>query len=432
MKAPTPRTVAIYLAVAFVLSAPLVFAVWAAGPSGAAPVAAGLVTLGIFIGLALSRQMIRRMESTRLAVSIAKQNDQREALLTIINATNQAIFTVSARGIIRVYNAAFLNLIDTNQSLSGRQVDDILPLYDQQGEAVSLYALMKDKARFERDDLSFRFPDGDSIRLHLNINKIQSAFSSNRQKDSEGYVCIARDVTKQKSLEEERDEFISVVSHELRTPVTIAEGTLSNVQYFLENGTDASKLIPSLKEAHDQIVLLATMINDLGTLSRAERGVGDAAESIDIKELAESIYKKYSPSASKKKLALNLDIGPRLGTVVTSRLYLEELLQNLMTNAIKYTEQGTVTLGAHRTANGVEFSVKDTGIGISKTDLKHIFEKFYRSEDYRTRETSGTGLGLYVARKLMRKLGTVIEVRSRLNHGSTFSFVLSDGTKKNA
>ena len=83
-----------------------------------------------------------------------------------------------------------------------------------------------------------------------------------------------------------------------------------------------------------------------------------------------------------------------------------------------------MTLHIRKTDKGILFAVKDTGIGISKTDQKRIFEKFYRSEDYRTRETSGTGLGLYVVQKLAHKLGVTVEVKSRLNHGSTFSFVL--------
>jgi signal transduction histidine kinase len=389
-----------------------------------------LATIGGLLGMSLAVKEMKRRERTRTMKAKARQHDQRESLLTIINGTNQAIFTVNSRGIIRVYNAALLSLLDTNQSLSGKRVDDVMSLHDQNGEPVSLFTLMKSTPRFERDDLSFQFSEGDSIRLHLSVNKIQSAFSSHRQMDDEGYVCIARDVTKQKSLEEERDEFISVVSHELRTPVTIAEGTISNVQYFVENGSDPKKLVPSLKEAHDQIVLLANMINDLGTLSRAERGAGDAQEPIAIKALVESLYKKYESSAAKKGLALNIELGHGLGEVTTSRLYLEELLQNLITNAIKYTTDGSVTLAAHRKPAGIEFAVKDTGIGISKTDLKHIFDKFYRSEDYRTRETAGTGLGLYVASKLMRKLDTKIDVHSRLNHGSTFEFILADQQPK--
>jgi two-component system phosphate regulon sensor histidine kinase PhoR len=389
-----------------------------------------LIGAGALVGILISRGLAKQHEHKKLAASRLKQHEQREALLTIINGTNQAIFTVSSTGIIRIYNSALLSLIDTNQSLSGRRVDDILPLYAKDSSPVSLFQLMRDAKHFERDDLTLKFNDGDGIRLHLSVNRVQSAFSPNRQTADEGFVCIARDVTKQKSLEEERDEFVSVVSHELRTPVTIAEGTISNVQYFIENGADPVKLVPSLKEAHEQIVLLANMINDLGTLSRAERGAGDLLESIDIKELAETVYKSYQAQAKKKGLEMNLDLGAKLGTVTTSRLYLEEMLQNFVTNAIKYTQAGSVTLSAHRSQGGIEFAVSDTGIGISKTDIKHIFEKFYRSEDYRTRETSGTGLGLYVVTKLMHKLGTKVNVKSRLNSGSTFSFVITDATPK--
>lgn len=385
-----------------------------------------VVLVAALTGAAVAILYMRRREYAKLSKLRTKQNDQRESLLTIINGTTQAIFTVSSRGRIRIYNAAMLNLMDTNASLSGKRVDDVMTLQGLDGEPISLFSLMKGSSHFERDDLNLRFADGDTIRLHLSVNKIQSAFSAEHQADGEGYVCIARDVTKQKSLEEERDEFISVVSHELRTPVTIAEGTVSNVQYFLDNGADPTKLSVALKDAHEQILLLASMINDLGTLSRAERGVGDTLENIDIKELSETVYHNYQSTAKKKGLTLNLDLGVRLGSLTTSRLYLEELLQNLVTNAIKYTEKGSVTIQVTRSPKGVLFTVKDTGIGISKTDIKHIFEKFYRSEDYRTRETSGSGLGLYVVTKLMQKLGTKIDVTSRLNHGSTFSFVLSD------
>jgi two-component system sensor histidine kinase ResE len=359
-----------------------------------------------------------------------EQAQQNEALLTIINALQQAIFTVSEQGKVRLYNAAFLSLIDTNESLSGKAIDDVLPLYGADNEPASLYNMMKKLTNFERDDLVLRFPDGESIRLGLSVNRIQSTYSADHPKAGRGYVCIARDITKEKSLDEERDEFISVVSHELRTPVTIAEGTLSNVQYFIQNGAAPNRLDDALKDAHDQIVLLSNMINDLGTLSRAERGVGDQLEELNIRALVEDLYKKYRSSAEKKGLKLDLDAGPRLGKIITSRLYLEETLQNLIINAIKYTQTGSVTIRARRSTAGVEFAVHDTGIGIGKADLKHIFEKFYRSEDYRTRETSGTGLGLYVVAKLMQKLGTRAEVTSRLNHGSTFSFVLPEKTPK--
>ena len=104
--------------------------------------------------------------------------------------------------------------------------------------------------------------------------------------------------------------------------------------------------------------------------------------------------------------------------------YLKKQAGGFITNAIKYTEEGDITLSIKQKDDLVTFSVKDTGIGISRSDQKKIFQKFYRSEDYRTRETSGTGLGLYVSAKLSEKMNTKIELVSRLNHGSTFYFSL--------
>src|SRR5690606_15994222 len=99
-------------------------------------------------------------------------------------------------------------------------------------------------------------------------------------------------------------------------------------------------------------------------------------------------------------------------------------LQNLITNAIKYTKKGSVTVICKSAKGKVRFTVKDTGIGIARNEQDKIFNKFYRSEDYRIRETGGTGLGLYVSSKLAKKLKTQVELTSRLNHGSSFSFEL--------
>src|SRR5690606_35912870 len=132
-----------------------------------------------------------------------------------------------------------------------------------------------------------------------------------------------------------------------------------------------------------------------------------------------------------KKLHLNLNIKGKLGTLTTSKLYLEAILQNFITNAIKYTQQGAVTIHAERAGDNIKIGIEDTGIGITKSDQRYIFKKFYRSEDYRTRETSGTGLGLYVVGKLADKIGATIDVTSRLNHGSTFTVSVPNIKKNN-
>ena len=238
-----------------------------------------------------------------------------------------------------------------------------------------------------------------------------------------------RDITKQKTLDEERDEFISVVSHELRTPVAILEGSLSNLRLLIQKKAPSKLLETTAETAYKQNTFLATMVNDLSALSKVERGINHQTEIIHPQELAESLFNKYHKSAAEKGLSLNLNLDNKLNSVKTSKLYLEELLQNFITNSLKYTREGSVEICFRNSPKGVIFEIKDTGIGISSSDQKRIFEKFYRSEDWRTRETGGTGLGLYVSSKLAAKIGTKIQVESKLNHGSRFFFELPKASK---
>lgn len=381
------------------------------------------VTSIVVLGITRAQEMIlETLDKTR-----AQESLQRERNMTLVNNLTYAIISTDINGVIKVYNAATLNLLDTNDNLNGKHIDDVLKLTNQNNNEVSIFKELKtSKTTIKREDLDFNFPDNEQIRLEITYSPIHSGYHRGRKRsDFDGYVVIMRDITKAKSLEEERDEFISVVSHELRTPITIAEGSLSNIQMMLDKPNTTKEMLKSgVNTAHDQIIFLASMVNDLSTLSRAERGVADEAEDIDVAEFAHNLINKYTPEANKKGLHLNLDMSAKIGKVHTSRLYFEEMIQNFMTNAVKYTREGTVTVIIKQTNGDISFEFKDSGIGISKSDQARIFEKFYRSEDYRTRETGGTGLGLYVATKLARKLGTHITVTSRLNHGSTFGFKL--------
>lgn len=362
-----------------------------------------------------------------LAISKAQESLQRDRVITIVNNLADAVISTDMEGVIKVYNAACLSLLDTNVTLNGKHIDDILPLIDQDSKEYSLFKeLQNTKTVGKRDDLFFVVSDDEKMRLEVTYSPIKSSYGRSKKSEThDGYIIIMRDITKAKSLEEERDEFISVISHELRTPITIVEGTISNAQVMIDHPDVTKKMLKdSMETAHEQILFLAGMVNDLSTLSRAERGVGDNAEDIDVHELATELHKKYQADAKAKKLHLNLDASAKLGKVRVSRLYLEELLQNFITNSIKYTKQGSVTIQIKQKNDVISFTVKDTGIGISKSDQQKVFAKFYRSEDYRTRETSGTGLGLYVSSKLAHKMGTKIHLISRLNFGSSFSFNL--------
>jgi PAS domain S-box-containing protein len=380
----------------------------------------GTTTVGL-----ISAQETRRQA---LLHSQARERLQYDRILTIINNLTDAAFSTNEKGNVLMYNAACLDLLDTNDSIKGKNIGELFNLWDSEKQKVNLFDILKDaKKATRRDDLNHIYSDGESIRLEINFSPIRSSYNPFKKAEEQGgYIVIVRDVTKQKSLEEERDEFISVVSHELRTPITIVEGTLSNLDLLMKRSKapDLATLSTSVATAHDQVLYLAKMVNDLSTLSRAERGVGDAIEEIDVTELLHSLHHKYQEEAETRSLHLNLDLGPKLGRVNVSRLYLEELLQNFITNALKYTKEGSVTIQAKHDKENVRFTIKDTGIGISRGDQAKIFNKFYRSEDYRIRETNGTGLGLYVSTKLAHKLHTQIDLKSRLNHGSSFSFEL--------
>jgi signal transduction histidine kinase len=143
-----------------------------------------------------------------------------------------------------------------------------------------------------------------------------------------------------------------------------------------------------------------------------------------VHDLCVELISNYSPEAKSHGLTLNTDLDPKLELLYSSKLYVREVLQNFITNSLKYTEKGFITIGARPLDRGVEFSVSDTGIGISKSDQERVFDKFFRSGDFRTRKTNGTGLGLYVTMKLARMLHADINLTSELNKGSTFSIYL--------
>lgn len=384
-------------------------------------VVATLVLGMVIIGM-LKAEQIDRRAFAKSQERVALQHNQ---LMTLVNNLSDAVMSTDKNGKIQLFNAACLELLDTNENIEGKHLDSVISISDANHKPFK-FKTQLERARgvTNRDDLQTTISD-ERVLLDTIYSPIRSTDSLGASSNSQGYIVILRDITKQKSLEEERDEFISVVSHELRTPLTIAEGSLSNVQLMMGRSDIPKPMLEkNVAAAHEQMVFLARMVNDLSTLSRAERGVADDPEMINVKELIHGIYNEYLPQAEGKKLRFDLDLDPHTGFVNTSQLYLKELIQNFVTNAIKYTKEGGVLLSVHAEKGQIHFSVKDSGIGISKHDQAKIFDKFYRSEDYRTRETGGTGLGLYVASKLARKLNTDIEIKSRLNHGSTFGFTI--------
>jgi two-component system, OmpR family, phosphate regulon sensor histidine kinase PhoR len=350
-------------------------------------------------------------------------NLEHEQLRALINSMADGVIATDDEGKIMLYNGAALNILDSNVELYGTYIGNFLKLLDENEQPIDSTRLVTGtKTQSISRDFRLRYHDNSMINIYLSIAPVRRGFGSVKKG---GFVILIRDITHEKSLEDERNEFISVVSHELRTPVTIAEGNLSNASMMLDRGSDAKSIENIVQQAHDQILFLSSLINDLSTLSRAENGTLDVNYvSINVHQLITNLAENYMPTVEKKNLSLHTEIDPSLELLHSSSLYVREILQNFITNAIKYTEHGSITIGAKPAQNGVIFTVSDTGIGISKTDQEQVFNKFFRSEDFRTRKSSGTGLGLYVTKKLARLINAEITLESTLDHGSTFSIYI--------
>jgi PAS domain S-box-containing protein len=360
---------------------------------------------------------------TKPAAKPIKTTDERlehQRLTSLVNSMADAVIAVDQDIKVVLYNAAALNIFDVNSIKAGSSLSSLLKPIDKDNQPHDITAMVRQAAvPTTSRDLLLPYPDGSKINLYMSIAPVHLGYGATGQR---GYVLLLRDITREKSLEEERDEFISVVSHELRTPIAISEGNIGNAQFIAEKSGDMTAIKQALKEAHNQILFLADMINDLSTLSRAERGTLKLeVEPINVHELVTELASNYTPDAEAKHLQLKTVIDPQLELLQSSKLYVREVLQNFITNAIKYTAKGHVTVEAKTDPKGVIFAISDSGIGISKGDQEQVFDKFFRSEDYRTRQANGTGLGLYVTMKLARLLHAEIELKSELNEGSTFT-----------
>jgi len=238
-----------------------------------------------------------------------------------------------------------------------------------------------------------------------------------------GTVAVLHDVTELMQLERMRREFVANASHELRTPLAAIHGF---AETLLAN--------PSLDEADRRAYLevidrhakrLGSIVADLLDLSRIEsRATSFELAAIDVAKLAETLLHDWRPRIEEKQLKVTLTSEPP-ALAWADREACEQILSNLLDNAIKYTEAGgSIGLAIGGDARSLRVEVSDTGVGIPERDLARIFERFYRVDKARSRSQGGTGLGLAIVKHLVQSLAGTIQVESRLGRGSTFSFTL--------
>jgi signal transduction histidine kinase len=224
-----------------------------------------------------------------------------------------------------------------------------------------------------------------------------------------------------KSLDELKSNVIANVSHELRTPITIAKGALG----ILRGEDDPDKMRRLIDMAGNALLRQNMIVGDLIEAARTKRAETELSlEDVDIASVITLVSAEFKDLALQKRLKFKLKLDEGLPMVRGDYKRLEHVLRNLLSNALKFTDKGSVTVEAKRRDDVVKVCVADTGIGISKEHQEKIFQSLYQVDSSGTRRYGGTGLGLAIVKEIVEAQGSKVTVESELGKGSRFCFTL--------
>ncbi len=228
-----------------------------------------------------------------------------------------------------------------------------------------------------------------------------------------------------KRLQELKNEFVFIAAHELRTPVTAIKGYIS----MLLEGS-GGVLSPKMKQLVEPVgqasERLNQLVDDILEIARSEAGrIKIEVFAVDIRGSVEAVLKEIKPLAAEKNISLQYERPVEMLLVLADTTRLKEVLANFISNAIKYNrEGGWIKISHEKEAAFLTTRVEDNGMGMSVEDQKHLFEKFFRAESGKVAAITGTGLGLFISKELIEKMGGKVWVRSEEGKGSTFNFSL--------
>lgn len=351
--------------------------------------------------------------SVRVEESQESTESERRRLDSVLGYMTDGVLATDRRGRITIVNEMatdFLNL--ENDQIVGKSILDILDLRG----TFTLRDLLENQEQVVLD-LS---DDDQDLILHASFALIQreSGFIS-------GLVCVLHDVTEQQKIDQDRKRFVSNVSHELRTPLTSMK---SYIEALVEGAWKDPEVAPNfLKVTQEETDRMMRMIDDLLNLSRMDLGTARLErEYVNLNELFNHILDRFdmilkNSDKPDKNYSIKRDFTRRDIWVEVDTDKIQQVLDNIMNNAIKYSpDGGIITCRLLETHNHVIMSITDQGLGIPKDSISHIFDRFYRVDKARSRAQGGTGLGLAISKEVIQLHGGRIWVESREGEGSTF------------
>ncbi len=340
--------------------------------------------------------------TTQINELFTELSQQKEELTAIVSSLQEGLIVLNRQGKIKLANNSFKRIVKRGK-IEGRLFSEIL--------RVQVFTDLIKKAWQESKNLVEEIEFNQKVYL-VSITPIP-------WKDE--VVLILHDITNRKRLEKLKREFIENVSHELKTPLTAIKGFVETLD---QNISDENRHYLDIISKHtDRLIFL---VHDLLLLSELEqREPHLTIETINVVDLIRNVVKIFEEKAEKKGLGLTYFAEDNLPDISADPYKLEEMLINLIDNAIKYTERGSVEIGVLRhKQNLVEFRVKDTGIGIKTKYMDRIFERFYRIDKSRSRRMGGTGLGLSIVKHIVMLHNGEIRVESEQGHGTTFRIII--------
>ncbi|SFI69220.1 two-component system, OmpR family, sensor histidine kinase VicK [Thermoflavimicrobium dichotomicum] len=350
--------------------------------------------------------------SSDLRKALNQKEEEKEKLESVLANMSDGVLATDRNGRIIVKNSWAEKILNRPIQL-GDPIEKVLSLSDP----LSL--------PLENERQTFLEIHTDDPEDHTIVKITFTPIKPHGQKEMVGVIAILQDVTEEEKLDRQRKDFVANVSHELRTPLT----TIKSYLEALEDGAihDPDLSVRFLKVARQEADRMTRLINDLLHLSRLDaKQARFHKKAIHLREMLEDVVDRFSVQCKQKDISISLQILTSLTYVYADRDKMDQVLDNLVSNAVKYTpEGGKITIYARRRLNGmVEISIKDTGIGIPKKDLGRIFERFYRVDKARSRSMGGTGLGLAIAQEIVRAHEGEIWIDSEYQKGTTVSFTL--------